>query len=81
MGYLSAAEAIRKLFSQAWNFLKSVDMPGFGGSLAAWGVGLFLVFLSLRLVHVAFGGSSSVTPRTGSTYNPKISKERRGDTH
>jgi len=81
VGYVYAAEAIKKMFSYAWKFLKSVEVPAFGGSLAAWGVALFFVFLSLRLVGIAFGGLGSVTPRTGSTRNPRISKERQGDTH
>lgn len=79
--YIVSLGSIATLISNGWHFLTSIEMPGVGGSLAMWGVSLFFVGLSVRLVTYALGTPGGDTPRTKSTNKPKISKERKGDTH
>lgn len=79
---MNSMEIMRKMISNSWHFLTGIEVPGFGGSIGMWMVTLFLCGLGLRLVTLAFGfNGSGVSPRTKSSRNPKISKERKGDTH
>lgn len=78
MGFFDVA---RVLISGTWDFFTGIEIPGLTGvTVASVMVALFLAGLGIRLVTyilVLSGGGDS--PRTSSTSNPKISKERKGD--
>lgn len=57
MEFIQIAEC---LFSNVWNVVLSVEYPGTGVPVAAILVGVFLVGVSIRVIHSIFnsGGSS-----------------------
>lgn len=80
----------KTLLSGIWTMLNNVSVPGLphitAGKLM---VALFFASMSIRLIAYVYsfnghgGGNGPVAwlIRSGSTDNPKISKERKGDTH
>lgn len=79
MGFFDIA---RVLISGWWDFFTGIEIPGLPGvTVASVMVALFLAGLGLRLVSYIFGlpGGGGDSPRTSSTSNPKISKERKHD--
>lgn len=69
----------RAFLSAAWG-LFSVPVPGLGMTAGELTIGVALLSVSLLVAKVFFGlGGHGETPRTGSTNNPKISKERSRD--
>lgn len=67
------------LLSGVWE-LFGVTVPGFTFSFGQMYLGIAICSISLLVVKLLFGiGGGGDTPRTGSTSNPKISKERRND--
>lgn len=80
MGFFDVAGV---LISGWWHFFTGIEIPGLPGvTIASVMVALFLAGLGLRLVSYIFslpGGGGGDSPRTSSTSNPRISKERRHD--
>lgn len=76
----STAALGQALFTGIWN-LFDVQFPGFNFTFRQFWIAVALCGLSIRVIRVIFnfGGSGGDTPRTSSTDNPKISKERRHD--
>ena len=68
------------LIQGIWS-LFGVHVPGFSFTIGQLWLGVALCSISLLVVKLLFGigGSGGESPRTGSTNNPKISKERRND--
>lgn len=67
------------ILTAAWG-LFSVPVPGLGLTVGELSIGVALLSVSLLVAKVFFGlGGHGETPRTGSTNNPKISKERSRD--
>ena len=58
----------------------SIYVPGFSFTFGQLWIGVALCALSLAVIRLLFGfGSGGDSPRTSSTNDPKISKERRHD--
>ncbi len=69
----------RALLAASWG-LFSVPVPGLGLTAGELTIGVALLSVSLLVAKVFFGlGGHGEAPRTGSTNNPKISKERSKD--
>lgn len=78
---LEATAALgQAFFSGIWS-LFDISFPGFDFTFRQFWIAVALCGLSIRVVRMifGFGGSGGDTPRTNSTDNPKISKERRHD--
>ena len=78
----TTAQLGKALIDGIWS-LFGIDVPGFSFTFGQMWVGVFLASVSILVIRMIFGfggsGSSGVASRTGSTNNPKISKERRHD--
>ena len=70
----------KALIDGLWS-LFGIYVPGFSFTFGKMWLGVLLASISILVVRMifGFGGSSGVSPRTGSTNHPKISKERRHD--
>ena len=78
---LESTAALGQAFlSGIWN-LFDIPVPGFDFTFRQLWLAVALCGLSIWVIHQFFGsgGSGGDTPRTSSTDNPKISKERRHD--
>lgn len=56
MAFIQCAECI---FSNVWSLVTSVEYPGTGIPIAAIFVGVFLIGLAIRLLHVIFSSGGS----------------------
>lgn len=80
-GMLESTAALgQALLSGVWN-LFDIQFPGFNFTFRQFWIAVALCGLSIRVIRVifSFGGSGGESPRSSSTRNPKISKERRHD--
>lgn len=70
----------KTLMDGIWS-LFGIYVPGFSFTFGQMWVGVLLASVSILVIRMifGFGGSSGVTPRTGSTNTARISKERRHD--
>lgn len=62
--------------------LFGIYVPGFSFTFGQMWLGVLLASLSILVIRMIFGfggGPRGESPRTSSTNNPKISKERRHD--
>ena len=78
----TTAQLGKALISGIWS-LFGIYVPGFSFTFGQLWVGVFLASVSILVIRMIFGfggsGSRGDSPRTSSTNNPKISKERRHD--
>ena len=78
----TTAQLGKALINGIWSMF-GIQVPGFSFTFGQMLVGVLLASVSILVVRIIFGfggsGPGSVSPRTGSTNNPKISKERRHD--
>lgn len=76
----STASLGQSIMESVWG-LFSVNVPGFDFTIGQMYLGIILCSISILAIKMLFGvgGSGGQSPRTGSTNNPKISKERRND--
>ena len=78
----TTAELGKALMDGIWS-LFGIYVPGFSFTFGQLWVGVLLASVSILVIRMIFGfggsGSGGVSPRTGSTNNPRISKERRHD--
>lgn len=74
---------LRELIKGGWRFFTGLHVPGWGGTYASIFIAFILIRLGWAIVTFVFGNpfGGGETPRTSSTRKPKISKERKGDTH
>lgn len=81
-GVPDTTAALGKTFlSGIWS-LFAIGVPGFGFTFGQMWLGVLLASLSILVVRIIFGfggGPRGDSPRTSSTNNPRISKERRHD--
>lgn len=81
-GMPDTTAALGKTFlSGIWS-LFAIGVPGFGFTFGQMWLGVLLASLSILVVRIIFGfggGPRGDSPRTSSTNNPRISKERRHD--
>lgn len=83
-GMFDTTAALGKtLLDGIWS-LFGIYVPGFSFTFGQMWLGVLLASVSILVVRMIFGfgggsGPGGVSPRTGSTSNPKISKERRHD--
>lgn len=70
----------KSIVENVWG-LFSIYVPGFSFTFGQMYLGILICSISLLVIKLLFGigGSGGDSPRTGSTNNPKISKERRND--
>lgn len=76
-----STEALGKsLIESVWG-LFGIYVPGFTFTFGQMYLGILIIVISLVVIKLLFGigGSGGVGTRSGSTDNPKISKERRND--
>ena len=52
-------QVVECLFSNVWNFVVSIEYPGTGVPVAAILVGVFLIGLSIKIIHSIFGSGGS----------------------
>ena len=76
----TTAQLGKALIDGIWG-LFGIYVPGFSFTFGQMWLGVALASISILVVRLIFGivGSGGDSPRTGSTNNPKISKERRND--
>ena len=76
----TTAQLGKALIDGIWG-LFGIYVPGFSFTFGQMWLGVALASISILDVRLIFGigGSGGDSPRTGSTNNPKISKERRND--
>lgn len=76
----TTAQLGKALIDGIWG-LFGIYVPGFSFTFGQMWLGVALASISILVVRLIFGigGSGGNSPRTGSTNNPKISKERRND--
>lgn len=76
-------DLVRALISGAWRFFTETAFPGLPDvTFASLFVTVCLASLGLHLLSLSLGVfSGSLKPRSSSTKKPKISKERKNDTH
>lgn len=80
-GMLESTAALgQALMSGIWNLFDN-PFPGFNFTFRQFWIAVAVCGLSIRVIRVlfSFGGSGGESPRSRSTRNPKISKERRND--
>lgn len=71
----------KALIDGIWSMF-GITVPGFDFTFGQMWIAVLLASISILAVKFVFGfgaGSNGDTPRTSSTNNPKISKERRDD--
>lgn len=82
-GMGDATAALGKTFLSGLWALFGIYVPGFSFTFGQMWLGVLLASVSILVVRMMFGfggsGPGGVSSRTGSTNNPKISKERRHD--
>lgn len=54
-------QVVECLFSNVWNFVVSIEYPGTGVPVAAILVGVFLVGISIKIIHVIFSSGGNVS--------------------
>ncbi len=76
----TTAQLGKAIIDGIWG-LFGIYVPGFSFTFGQMWLGVALASISILVVRLIFdiGGSGGDSPRTGSTNNPKISKERRND--
>lgn len=80
-GMFDTTASLGKAFIDGLWGLFGIYVPGFSFTFGQMWLGVLLCSLSILVIKILFGigGSGGDSPRTGSTNNPKISKERRND--
>lgn len=81
-GMQDATAALGKTFLSGIWALFGIYVPGFSFTFGQMWLGVLLASISILVVRMIFGfggGPRGDSPRTSSTSNPKISKERRRD--
>lgn len=82
-GMGDATAVLGKTFLSGLWALFGIYVPGFSFTFGQMWLGVLLASISILVVRMMFGfggsGPGGVSSRTGSTNNPKISKERRHD--
>lgn len=79
---LETTAALGKAFIDGIWSLFGITVPGFDFTFGQMWVGVLLASLSILVIRFIFGFGGTAngdTPRTSSTSNPRISKERRQD--
>ena len=77
-----ALDIVASIFTAVWGLFTGVDVPGLGVSFGTFFLAIVLIRISISIIQHVFGiGGSGTSYRSGSTRNPKISKERQGDSH
>lgn len=79
---MSALDIVAFMFSHIWGIFTGTMVPGLNVSCATLLVAIFIIKLSITFVRHTFGfGGGGTGYRSGSTRNPKISKERKDDSY
>lgn len=72
----------KALMDGIWS-LFGISVPGFNFTFGQMWLGVLLCSVSILVIRMIFGfggsGPGGISPRTSSTNNPRISKERRRD--
>lgn len=75
-------DILSSLFPAVWSLFTDVEVPGLGVSFGTFLIAMIVIRISIMVLQHAFDfGGSGTGYRSGSTRNPKISNERKGDTH
>lgn len=73
-------DIVSTVFTDVWNLLKNIQVPGLGISSASWQIALLLIGISISLIHFVFGfGGSGTGYRSGQSRNKHISENRKSD--
>lgn len=78
---LESTAALGQVFLSGLWSLFDIPFPGFDFTFRQFWLAVALCGLSIRVVRIifGFGDAKGDAPRTSSTDNPRISKERRND--
>lgn len=72
-------DILNSLFPAIWA-LFGLEYPGLGVSFGTVLIALIIIRISISLIHGGLGiGGNGTSYRSGSSRNPKISKERKDD--
>lgn len=75
-------DMLGSVLSAVWGLFNGVTVPGLGFSFGTLFLGVLLIKIAISIIQHGLGfGGSGTGYRSGSTKNPKISNERKGDTH
>ncbi len=72
-------DILKSLFSSIWSIFTGVMVPGLGISFGVFFLAAAAIKLSILILHAAVGIGGGTSYRSGSSRNPKISENRRGD--
>lgn len=80
---MAALDIILSSFlADVWGLFTGTMVPGLNVSCATLLIAVIIIKLSLTLVSYTFGfGGTGTGYRSGSARNPKISENRKGDSH
>lgn len=75
-------DMLGSVLSAVWGLFNGVTVPGLGFSFGSLFLAVLLIKISISVIQHGLGfGGSGTGYRSRSAKNPKISKERKGDTH
>lgn len=79
---MAILDILASLFTSVWGLFTGTMIPGLNASCASLLLAIIAIKLSISLVRHAFGfGGGGTGYRSGSSKNPKISKERKDDSY
>lgn len=77
---MAILDILKSLFGSVWSLFTGVLVPGLGVSFGVLFVAVIAIKLSLLILRSALCiGDGGTSYRSGSSRNPKISENRRGD--
>jgi len=74
-----ALEIVQNIFGAVWHFFTDVNVPGLNIPYSWLLIGVILIKLSITILQHSLGIGGGVDYRSGSSRNPKISDDRKGD--
>lgn len=79
---MTILDMLGSLFTSVWDLFNGVAVPGLGFSFGSLFLAVLLIKISISIIRHALGfGGSGTGYRSGSARKPKISDNRKGDTH
>lgn len=75
-----ALDILSSLFTSVWGLFTGTMVPGLGVSCASLFIAIMIARFSILFIRYVLGfGGSGTGYRSGSSRNPKISNDRKGD--
>lgn len=74
-----ALDIIKAILVPVWSIFTDNNVPGLGVPFSTFLIAGIIVSFSIAIVKYGFGFGGGTSYRSGSTRNPKISDNRKGD--